>query len=367
MSDVSNAADIGGDAGVGDGAVAVMSLERDSKVSSIHDAARALQGLRKREETPAADAQPEGQRETPPTKSAEEADAAPQPEAPGATETKEPDTQAEPAAIEPPRSWTKEAKEQWQSLPRETQEYLATREQERDRELRRSQNDAAEKLKGLSAKEQAVEQARQHYEAALPVLQQTLQAQITGEFADIKTMADVEKMSVEDWPRYIKWDAAQKKLAVVAQEAANAQARQQHEAQQSLVKFANEQDKLLLEHAPELADQKRAAAESDAAIKYLKDIGLTDDELSGAWNGTEKLSLRDHRMQIIIRDAFRYREAQAKAKAPAPKPVPQVQRPGVSRPRGAGDAERVEALSTKLEKTGSIKDAAALLKARRAG
>ena len=68
-------------------------------------------------------------------------------QAPGEqTESAEPEAAA-PPPIEPPRSWTKDEKERFQSLPRETQEYLATREQERDREFRRSQNEAAEKLK----------------------------------------------------------------------------------------------------------------------------------------------------------------------------------------------------------------------------
>jgi hypothetical protein len=49
--------------------------------------------------------------------------------------------------IDPPRSWTKAEKERFQSLPRETQEYLHTREQEREREFRRGQNEAAEQRK----------------------------------------------------------------------------------------------------------------------------------------------------------------------------------------------------------------------------
>src|SRR5437588_12045861 len=73
-------------------------------------------------------------------------DAAPQAEAPGETQEAEPPEQQPP--LEPPRSWTKDEKERFKSLPRETQEYLANREQERDREIRRSQNEAAEKLKG---------------------------------------------------------------------------------------------------------------------------------------------------------------------------------------------------------------------------
>jgi hypothetical protein len=78
------------------------------------------------------------------------------------------------------------------------------------------------------------------------------------------------------------------------------------------------------------------------------------------------VSLRDHRVQLLIRDATLWRDAQAKAKAAATRPVPPVQRPGVSQPKGAAHEAQVQALTTKLEKTGSLKDAAALLRARRA-
>src|SRR4051812_43442965 len=64
-------------------------------------------------------------------------------EAPGETH------EAGPAArppIPPPRSWTKDARAHWQTLPHETQTYVAAREQERERELRRSQNEVAAKL-----------------------------------------------------------------------------------------------------------------------------------------------------------------------------------------------------------------------------
>ena len=128
--------------------------------------------------------------------------------------------------IEPPRSWTKEDKELFTSLPRETQERIAERERSRESDFLRRQNEAADKLKGLTAKEQAVEQARQQYEAALPILLENLQGAMAGEFADIKTMADVQKMASEDWPRYIRWDAQQKQIAVVKQELSAAEARQ---------------------------------------------------------------------------------------------------------------------------------------------
>src|SRR5262245_8480791 len=95
----------------------------------------------------------------------------------GETENADPGAQEDNQAlppIAPPRSWTKEDKELFTSLPRETQERIAQRERSRESDFLRRQNEAADKLKGLTAKEQAVDQARQQYEAALPLVLQAI-------------------------------------------------------------------------------------------------------------------------------------------------------------------------------------------------
>jgi hypothetical protein len=67
--------------------------------------------------------------------------------------------------IEPPLSWSKEQREHWAKLPRETQEYLHSREQQRDAEVRRSQNEAAEAKKQAEPAIEAAKQERQrHFE-----------------------------------------------------------------------------------------------------------------------------------------------------------------------------------------------------------
>jgi len=295
----------------------------------------------------------------------QEASADPQLEAPG--ETREAEPAAQPA-IEPPRSWTKEAKERFNSLPRDTQEYVAAREQEREREIRRSQNDAADSQKALTAEREAVAQARQKYEAALPALLQTLYDQQSGEFADIRTMADVERLAREDWPRYALWDAQQKKIGAVRQEAEAAQQRQTQEYGQKWHEFAKRQDELLAERVPDLADKTKAAKLQESAIGALRDHGFTDQELGQLWNGQASISLRDYRMQLLILDGVKFREAQERAKqAASAKPLPPVaQRPGVAQPRGAGNDAQIQALQQKLDQSGSLKDAAALRAARRA-
>lgn len=271
---------------------------------------------------------------------------------------------AEEPPIEPPRSWTKEEKEEFATYPREAQEKIARREQERETALRRSQNEAAEKLKGLTAKEQEAEQVRQRYEQALPALLQTLQEQQQGEFADIRTMADVERLAREDWPRYALWDAQQKKIAAVTQEVRSSQERQTHEFRQKWSEFASKQDQLLVERAPELADKAKAAKIAETAKAVLTDIGFNDQELAQAWNGEASVSLRDARIQLLILDAVKYRDAKANLAKPAPKPVTQVQKPGVAEPRSAALA--VQNLSKKLEQTGRLEDALAVVQARRA-
>ena len=165
--------------------------------------------------------------------------------------------------IEPPRSWTKEDKELFTSLPRETQERIAERERSREGDFNRRQQEAAEKSKALEAERSKAEQARQQYEAALPQLLQTLQQQQAGEFADIKTLADVERLAREDRPRYARWDAQQKKIAEVGQHLALAQQRQAQERMQQFSEFARREDDLFKEKVPDMADAKKSRSAAD--------------------------------------------------------------------------------------------------------
>jgi hypothetical protein len=285
----------------------------------------------------------------------------------GETENADPGAQP-PPPIEPPRSWTKEDKELFTSLPRETQERIAERERSRESDFLRRQNEAADKLKGLTAKEQAVDQARQQYEAALPQLLVMLQAQQAGEFADIKTLADVERMAREDWPRYALWDVQQKKIADVARQLSEVQQRQALEKQQQFSEFARHEDDLFNEKVPDMADAKKAAELQTRCLATLTGLGFAEAELAQSWNGQKDLSLRDHRVQLLIRDATLWREAQAKAKAAQARPVPPVQRPGVAQPKGAAQHAQIETLTHQLDKSSGVKalrTAAKLVAARR--
>jgi hypothetical protein len=250
-------------------------------------------------------------------------------------------------------------------LPRETQEYLASREQDRDREVRRSQNDAAEQRKAMEAERQKAEQARAQYETALPTMLATLQQHQADEFSDVKSIVDVERLAREDWPRYVLWDAQQKRIASAQQELAGAAKRQDQERQIRLDEFIKREQGAFIEKVPEIADPAKRSKLEHAALGMLRELGFSDQELGQLYHGRADLSLHDHRLQMLIRDGIRFRDAQKAAKEASTKPVPPVQRPGVSQPRGAAQDAVVQNHTKRLDQTGNLKDAARLLAERR--
>ena len=272
----------------------------------------------------------------------------------------------EPPSIEPPRSWTKEDKELFTSLPRATQERIAERERSREGDFSRRQQQATEQAKALEIERQQAEQTRQQYEAALPMLLVQLQQQQAGEFADISTVDDLQRLATDDPVRFGRWQVHQMRVSAVAQQVQDAQQRLDGEHRQRFAAFAEREDELLTERIPSLANKDKAARLQSTALAMLKEIGFTEKELSDSYNGRLNLPIRDHRLQLIVHDAMLWREAQAKAKAAGAAGVPPVQRPGVSQPRGAVLDAQVQNLTKRLETSGSLKDAAALLRARRA-
>jgi hypothetical protein len=281
-------------------------------------------------------------------------------------ERTEPDaTLSDPPPLEPPRSWSKIARERWAKLDPETQEYLRKRDSDDSAALRKAQNEAAGERKAIEAERRKVEQARQQYEKALPAVLATLQQEQAGSFSDIKSLTDVEKLAREDWPRYVLWDAQQKRIAAVQDQLQAATEQQQQEQRLKHDAFVRRELELFTEKVPEIADPAQRAKLQGAAVGMLRELGFSDQELAELWQGRRDLSLHDHRLQLILRDGLRFRDARKAAKEASAKPVPPVQRPGVAQPRGAAQDAVVQSLAKRLDQTGNLKDAARLLAQRR--
>jgi hypothetical protein len=100
-------------------------------------------------------------------------------------------------------------------------------------------------------------------------------------------------------------------------------------------------------------------------VAMVKDHGVDPREFFKA--GTESKFLRSAAAQKILVDAAKYRMMQKAAKAAPTNAVPTVQKPGVAGPRTNQRDSGLAALSAKLSRSGSLKDAVALRLARSKG
>lgn len=293
---------------------------------------------------------------------ADEADATPPEAEPGSDETEGTEEPAEGPPIDPPRSWTKEEKLAFALLPREHQQNIAERERTRELDIRRGQNEAADIRRAAEAERQAAEQARQQYENALPTLLQTIQSQMAGEFSDVKSWEDVKRMADEDFPRYLRYDAMTKQAQAVEQEVRSAQVRQQQDQSSRFAAFVESENKKFLEILPQYNDPKQAPQLQANVRAVFDDVGVGKPELEALWSGQSGISLRDHRVQLILHKAALYDAAQKAVKKSPAKPAAPVQRPGSPPSRGESKRADIEKLDQRLTKSGSRKDALALMR-----
>jgi hypothetical protein len=262
-----------------------------------------------------------------------------------------PDPVEELPPVAPPRSWSKEDKELFNSLPRETQERVAERERSRESDFLRRQNEAAEHSKAVQAERQAAEQARQQYEQAIQATAGTLMESMNKDFADIRSWADVEKMAAEDPFRYSQFDARMKGLQAMQAEQQRAQYQRQQEAQQHFEQWSAEQDRLFTEAVPEFADEAKAGAARKEVVSYLTEtIGVDAKDLPALWKGASPIFLRDAKVQRIVRDAAKWNAASKKAATAAKAQVPPVQRPGTAPAKGANNATTLASLQQQLSR-----------------
>ena len=208
-----------------------------------------------------------------------------------------------------------------------------------------------------------MEKTRHQYEAKIKTALEVLEREQLRDFADIKTMADIERLAMEDPFRKIQWDVHQQKMQAVAWEAQQADSRKAQEHQTEWAKYVQTENARAAELIPDLADKVKGPALMSRAAEKLTDLGFTSEELGDLANGKSKLGIYDHRVQQLIFDSLKLADIKSAPKPIAAKPLPPVQRPGVARQAGAAISEEIKTLTDKLNRTGSIRDAEALLNA----
>jgi hypothetical protein len=173
-------------------------------------------------------------------------------------------------------------------------------------------------------------------------------------------MEDLRKMQAEDPFRFQQYQLYQWEQQAEQAELKEAEARKLQERIGKRGAYEAEQNKLLADLVPEMADPKKAGQMRDDAVKMLEDdFGLKTDLLQRWMNddvGHEILS--NAGFQKLVADQLKAKAVKAAPLKAIPKPVPAVQRPGVAAPRGNTDA--IQASRSKLTSTGSVEDAYAL-------
>jgi len=282
-----------------------------------------------------------------------------------------------PPPIEAPRSWTKADKEAFASLPRDTQERILALDRTRELELRRGQNEAAEQRKAAEAMaqqaEQAQAQARWQYEQNLPQQALLLDAEYRKEFGT-PTWDDLQDWQRNDPLRYQAWDLAYKRLTHASAELQAQQDRQYQQQQLQQQQFLQNAEAWRAAEAqkfadkfPEWKDPKTYQAKVSEVMDFMKEVGFEQDFLARAATEFLPIQIHDSRFQELAWKALQYDKAIAATKAPSQKPVPPVQRPGSAPNRGEAQEARFRDLTKQLDRTGNLRDAAALLAARMNG
>ncbi|WP_421722925.1 hypothetical protein [Bauldia sp.] len=276
------------------------------------------------------------------------------------------DDAADAPPIDMPQSWSKDDREAWDALPRAQQRRLAERERARSAEVSRRLQEAAERSKAVEAEVGAARQVREQYASAIDQVSAQINAMAGSEFADVTSWDDVNRMATENPERFNRWAALRQQAEAVLQE----QAKLQHQARQEQAAhfqaYTAEEDARFLQSAPEFADPHHAAdLQGQVRAMLTDDYGIGPDELAALWNG-EPMSLRDHRAQLVIRDALRYRQAKARlAQDPRTRPrSPPPQRPGSAPAKGEARNRALDRASKALDRTNSREAALQLMKLR---
>lgn len=344
----------------GDGPLTLMEatqLMREARA----DAEKAANEPPKREREPEPEAPPVSE---PPTPAGDED--APVEQPPG-EEPQQENAEAELPPIPPPRSWSADDKAKFAELPRDLQETVAARERQRDTEVNRRQQEAAERTRAANAQRERALATQFAYENRLPAELQQISNAFQREFPDIRNWDQLEHLQATNPHRFQRFQLLYNKAQATQGELMAAQQRRQAWNAQRWAQYSQANDQRFAEAVPEMRDEKRAKELQENARETLRAAGFTDQEIMGAWMG-RPLYLRDHRAQSLLRDAAVYRQMQSKAKKVQQTPVPQVTRPGAVRSTASVHEANVAKLEKQLQTAKgrrAIELATELTKARR--
>lgn len=216
---------------------------------------------------------------------------------------------------------------------------------------RKTQDHAAKRKAWEEQEIPAVRAERQKLATQLHQLEDVLKSYTPAE-------PDWETLRLQDPAAFTEawsnWQLHQKRLDAVAKARKEADDRVRKDQEERFGAYLNDQRAKLVEKLPHWSDPKQASAEKAKMLSYAQEQGFTEDELK---------QVADHRALVLLRKAMLYDEGQKKAPAVRQRveQVVRTARPG-SNNQPKREVTELTRQKQRLAKTGSVDDAAAVIK-----
>jgi hypothetical protein len=205
-----------------------------------------------------------------------------------------------------------------------------------------------EEVNKAKSESDAVAKLRQDYATRLGEIENSMQPDANIDWAKLyETNPDeYHRMKIEV-------ENKSKALETIKAERQRALEEQQQEQTKVFNQYLEQQKKLLADKEPEYVDPVKGEGLRKDMTSYLKKEGYSDQELN---------MMVDHRSFVIAKKAMLYdKMMNSKVSAKQSKPVPKMVRSGTTKTINK-DSQQSKSLKSRLKQTGSMRDAANVLK-----
>lgn len=223
----------------------------------------------------------------------------------------------------------------------------------RQQDYTRKTMEAAETRKAAEAEIQSARAERENYAKQLNAFALTQEA-IIAEASKVLTQDLLNSDPVEYLSQQRILQERQANLVKAQQELERIGAERQQEQQKENVDFLKAQYQVLLDKLPEWKDPAKQKAAWGAIESFMEERGF---------NAGDGRTVLDARVILLANDAMKYRDLMkraAEASQKVTKMPPKVERPGVTQ---VSPTDGRTSAMKRLEKSGSVRDAADLFKA----
>lgn len=271
--------------------------------------------------------------------------------------------EAQPESVNLPTSWPEEHAETWQTLPPEVQAVIAEREGQRDAAVNAKFQEAANVRKANEAVIMEAQQSRQRFVEAADHVLGMIQPQRPP-----LTMLDQRSPDYNPDHYHLlnaQADQSERFLQQVQQQRHEAVAQLTREAEakafQDIAEIEAKARPAFLKDVPELTDPQKSNEVLSSIVRYAVENGIPQAVFIDPEQAKYVTSAQLH-LAWKAQQYDQMMKAKAKVQPKAPKPAAPVVRPGVTTSKSAIDAAQRKQAMERLDRSGSIEDAAAIFK-----